>query len=93
MRLIDADELSFRCAYEGDCMASDEKCKKCSYYVCSYEEIQEQPTAYDVDKVEAELEEKQNDINGNTSLHYFYSEGYSDAIDYLIDIVRKGGVE
>lgn len=43
MRLIDADKISFRCAYNGDCMADKEECKKCSDYVCDFEEIQNQP--------------------------------------------------
>lgn len=34
------------------------------------------------------LEEKHIDISGNTSLHYLYSEGYIDALDYVSDIVR-----
>ena len=52
-----------------------------------------QPTAYDVENVVAELEEKQIDVDGNTSLHYLYSEGYHDGIDYAIDIVKAGGME
>ena len=44
MRLIDADKISFRCAYNGDCMADEKKCKKCADYVCDFEEIQSQPT-------------------------------------------------
>lgn len=44
MRIIDADKISFRCAHNGDCMADEDKCKKCSDYVCDFEEIQSQPT-------------------------------------------------
>lgn len=44
MRLIDADKIIFRCAYNGDCMADEEKCKKCADYVCDFEEIQSQTT-------------------------------------------------
>jgi len=44
MRLINADAISFRCAYSGDCMASEEECKKCSDYVCDFETIQDMPT-------------------------------------------------
>lgn len=51
MRLIDADKLSFRCAYNGDCIANEEKCKKCADYVCDFEEIQNQATI-DLQKVE-----------------------------------------
>lgn len=44
MRLIDANVINFRCSYSGDCMADEEKCKKCSDYVCDFEDIQNQPT-------------------------------------------------
>lgn len=40
MRLINADAIVFRCSYSGDCMASEEQCKKCSDYVCDFETIQ-----------------------------------------------------
>ena len=43
------------------------------------------PMANIVDK----LEEKHMDISGNTSLHYLYSEGYIDALDYVSDIVKQ----
>ena len=55
VRLIDANELSFVCSYNGMCMATNEKCKKCEYYVCSFEDVQNQPTAYDIDKVVEQL--------------------------------------
>lgn len=37
--LIDRNEIVFYCSYNGDCMADKEKCKTCSDYVCSYEDI------------------------------------------------------
>lgn len=89
MRLIDVDKISFRCAYEGDCIASNEKCKNCLYYVCDYEEIQNQPTAYDISKVVAELEEYKSTIYseaGECWEQYVY-------LDTAQKIVRKGGVE
>lgn len=55
--------------------------------------IDEQPTAYNVNKVVAKLEEKKIDIDGNTSLHYLYSDGYRNGIDYTIDIIRKDDKE
>lgn len=55
-RLIDANELNFVCSYDRMCMATNEKCKKCEYYVCSFEDVQNQPTAYDIDKVVEQLE-------------------------------------
>ena len=57
-RLIDANEVNFVCSYNGDCIATDEKCEKCEYYVCSFGDIQNQSTAYDIDKVVEQLEEK-----------------------------------
>ena len=50
MRPIDADEIEFRCAYNGMCMADREKCKKCSDYVCSFEDIQNMQTINVSDK-------------------------------------------
>ena len=47
MRVIDADKISFRCACNGDCMADEDKCKKCADYVCDFEEIKNQPTIDD----------------------------------------------
>jgi len=40
MNLINANNISFRCSYNGDCTANEEQCKKCSDYVCDYETIQ-----------------------------------------------------
>ena len=44
MRLIDADEMFFHCSYSGDCMGGIEKCKQCSDYICTFQDVQEQPT-------------------------------------------------
>ena len=55
--------------------------------------VQDAPLAYDIEKVVAELETRQDDIQVDISLHDFYIQGYSSAIDYAINIVRKGGVE
>ena len=57
-RLIDANELNFVCSYNGMCMGTNEKCKKCEYYVCSFEDVQNQPTAYDPDKIVEQLEQE-----------------------------------
>lgn len=104
-RLIDVDKISFRCSYSGDCMASDDKCEKCSYYVYDYEEIQNQPTAYNVDNVVAELEERtvflknctkygnENAEQQEKSYSTMMMYEIADLVDDLIDIVRKGGVE
>lgn len=97
MRLIDADAIPFRCDYGYTCMSTRERCLKCPYYVCDAETIQEQPTAYDLEKVVEELKEaKQKNY-----------ESYKEAVDTIdilcfgnvvnaygnaIHIVRKGGV-
>lgn len=44
MSFIDTNKINFRCSYEGVCMAGEEQCKRCSDYVCDYEEIHNQPT-------------------------------------------------
>lgn len=53
--------------------------------------IDEQPTAYDIEKVVADLEEKSDDI----PIQYEdnYEKGFDDGVCYAIDLVRKGGVE
>ena len=72
------------------------RCDICHYEICrrtKEETIAKWNTRKPMDRLVDQLEEKQTDINGNTSLHYLYSEGYSDAIDYLIDIVKVGGID
>ena len=82
MRLIDADTISFRCAYNGDCMARHEQCLKCSDYVVDAESIQEQPTAYDVEKV---VEDVRIDC---------CAMGFDDSqIEIIVKGVRNGGKE
>ena len=56
MRLIDADNISFHCNYDGDCTGDIEDCKECENYICDFRDIQEQQTAYDIDKVVEELD-------------------------------------
>lgn len=95
-RLIDADAIVFRCVDNADCMASKEKCLGCANYVCDVVDIKYQPTAYDVEKVVAELEEVSMNYfltianTGSEKLDIAY--GYaSDAVNKAIEIVRKGG--
>ena len=57
MRLIDADNINFHCNYDGDCTGDIDDCKECENYICDFRDIQEQPTAYSVDKVVEELED------------------------------------
>lgn len=60
--------------------------------------IDNQPTAYSVDAVVAELEEERMRYfltiakGGNEAMDYAYCK-ISNAIDRMIDLVRKGGVE
>ena len=53
--------------------------------------IEAQPTAYDVEKVVAELEELQNDVKNYWDDDYY--KGKALAYEDAIEIVRKGGVE
>ena len=55
MRLINVDNIYFRCSYNGDCMASAEQCRKCRDYVCDYEDIENEPTALDVEQFIEEM--------------------------------------
>lgn len=79
MRLIDAD------AFKEE-MGTETKIRR---MVCSA--IDEQPTAYDVDKVVAELEEKSDDIPVQSEENY--DKGFDDGIWYAIEIVKRGGID
>lgn len=81
MRLIDAD------AFKEE-MGTETKIRR---MVCSA--IDKQPTVFDLDKVVEKLEARQDDIQGDVSLHDFYIQGYSSAIDYAIEIVKRGGID
>ena len=80
-RLIDAEKLNFHCNYNGDCSGDVSHCKECDNYVLDYRDIQEQPTAYSVEKVVEQLE--------NDEKHTF--DGCINK-RYAIDIVKGGGV-
>ena len=59
-------------------------------------EIEEQPTAYDVDKVVAELEklaDKANDKILEAGELQLYYDGYEDALRTAVEVVKGGGVE
>lgn len=88
MRLIDANNISFYCNYEGDCAGGIDDCKKCENYICNFRYIQKQPTAYDVGKVVEELEEAKHEI----CLSDEDLEHYQNGIDNAIEIVKQGGV-
>lgn len=84
-RLIDAGKLNFHCNYNGDCLGDISHCKECDNYVLDYRDIQEQPTAYDVDKVVEQLEE--------TKAYMLYENMNADVkwIDKAIEIIKAGG--
>ena len=83
-RLIDADSLKKNIAkwLQGSDPQETVMVKLDDIAVSVLMEIEEQPTAYDVEKVVAELEELANH-NGNA---------YLDSAD-VIDIVKRGGAE
>lgn len=81
MRLIDADALYEKLqkdsTYDLDCMDSELR-----------EIIDNQPTAFDTEKVVEQLEEKIE-----ITWKHDYRGGRKDAFNEAIDIVKKGGVE
>ena len=95
MRLIDADNISFYCNYEGDCTGDINDCKKCGNYICNFRDIQEQPTAYSIDKVVEKLEENASRYTKKYVTPYG-NNGYKDvkaiSIHKAIEIVKQGGV-
>ena len=60
-----------------------------------YEAIDNQPTAYDVDKVVAELENLADKANDNIMVSESpqYHDGYEDGVRKAIQIVKGGGVD
>ena len=97
MRLIDADNINFHCNYDGDCTGDIDDCKECGNYICDFRDIQEQPTAYDIDKVVEELEELKmryflTIANTGDEKSDFAYENVGNALDKAIEIVKQGGV-
>lgn len=58
--------------------------------VSTLQEIEEQPTAYDPDKVVEQLEAIGDQIE--IQYEYNYEKGLSDGIEKAIEIVKGGGV-
>lgn len=82
MRLIDADELLKNANRDG------------AYGYVSAKEIEEAPTAYDVDAVVRELEQDYRDaikIYGNDADGEYYY-GVTRALHCAIRIVKRGGM-
>lgn len=75
MRLIDADKLKYaiHCAYSDDLEI--------------LEKIDEQPTAFDVEKVTESLMDRFRVVSNDEDLEW------NRAIDYAIKILEGGGVE
>ena len=80
-RLIDAEKLNFHCNYNGDCSGDVSHCKECDNYVLDYRDIQEQPTAYSVEKVVEQLENDEK---------YTFDGCINKR--HAIEIVKGGGV-
>lgn len=95
MRLIDADELVL---YLNDFMLQQspidvqdiESIKVSAVIKDCIKAVDEQPTAYDVDKVVQKLNEQQNNKGfGGTLQEMFYDSG----LDAAIEIVKGGGID
>ena len=88
MRLIDADELiKYIKIWEiGTSISSDQK----EFIDC----VNEQPTAFDVDKVVKQLETRKTRATALQKENISeYFEGETDAFEFAIKIVKEGGVE
>ena len=94
MRLIDADLLKDAIEKEKD--DNDYMCRLC--LESTKEIIDEQPTAFDVDKVVEQLKELKMRYfltianTGDKKLDVAY-ENVGNALDKAIEIVKEGGVE
>ena len=86
MRLIDADELVE--VIRKQKVDNDAYCKMCIETMA--EIVDEQPTAYNVDKVLIELDEQTNLHNISEASDYWT---WITAMEKAIDIVKRGGVE
>ena len=90
MRLIDADELiKYIKIWEiGTSISSDQK----EFIDC----VNNQPTAFDLDKVVEQLEKLADEANdkileaGGLQLYY---DGYEDAMRTAVEIVKGGGAD
>lgn len=97
MRLIDADNIEFRCQYEGECIADKESCKICDDYVYNFREVQSLQTAYDVDKVVEQLKElNKYNLNLADCILDIQSHGLNRhfiCLEDAIEIVKVGGID
>lgn len=92
MSLIDADELKKELYQQWfmDILLTQRNSEDMFYALA--QKIDEQPTAYDVDKVVAQLEDY-----GNEEMRYYKNTPYEKCIEECvhkaIEIVKGGGVE
>ena len=96
MRLIDADFLKKNVEkWLNPDQITDKMVSVENITVSVMMEIEEQPTAYDVDKVVAELEKMADKANDNimVSEQPQYHDGYEDGVLAAIQIVKGGGVD
>lgn len=88
MRLIDADKIDFNEAFVGASEFAQDTRNAAQML------IDEQPTAFDVDKVVEQLETRKTRaaaLQKENISEYF--EGETDAFEFAIKIVKGGGVE
>lgn len=85
-RLIDADSLK-------ECYAGTNALDGKADYMSIRKMIDNQPTAYDVEKVVAELEEETDCPNCSMYCADAHICGFDEMRKQAIDLVRKGGVE
>ena len=93
MRLIDADELTKKIMkwLKYDPNADDRMVNIDAIAVSVLMEIEEQPTAYDVDGVVNEL--KREKFTESETVLSDAHQGYNAGLSRAIDIVKDGGVE
>ena len=98
MRMIDADELKKELYQQWfmDILLTQRNSEDMFYALA--QKIDEQPTAYDVDKVVEQLREQQEkletDIFARESDNWYgqYCNGIHEGIDKAIEIVKVGGI-
>lgn len=90
MRLTDADAMLQRLQAWNTADSMDK-----AHYNFTRARIMEQPTAYDVDKVIEKLEAKKihrfHEASGRSN-YKSLAQGYIQAIQDAIDIVKRGGI-
>lgn len=93
-RLIDADVLMEYFKRLSDECSSENNYEYSNLYDCVCAEIMTQPTAYDVEKVVAELIQfGLNSMDKQTYDSETYYDGVSVAIRKACNIVKRGGID